>query len=104
MITASLSGEIKLAIGTVVTYVRVILFGSRARGTHDSRSDYDILVITPTEFSPAEKLPIKTSIRKKMQQLGLASDILIQSETEINSKSQLPGHVIKTILTEGVTL
>ncbi len=104
LLTHAISSEIKQALGAVVSYATIILFGSHACGSHHIHSDYDILVVTKTGFSPSQKLPLKTSIRKRLLELGLPSYILTQSESELKTKSQLPGHIIKTILSEGVPL
>jgi len=82
----------------------VLLFGSQARGEASSVSDFDVLLITKTELSPKEKLPIKTSIRKSLLLMGIRSDILIQSKSEVARKRKLPGHIIRNILKESILL
>lgn len=82
----------------------VLLFGSRARKDEKCDSDYDILLVTKTDLTPKEKLPLKTKIRKALLSYGIRSDILIQSETEINQKKNLPGHVVRRILKEAILL
>jgi predicted nucleotidyltransferase len=62
----------------------VLLFGSRARKEERSDSDYDILLIIKTNLTPKEKLPIRTKIRKALLELGIRSDILIQSNSELD--------------------
>jgi predicted nucleotidyltransferase len=82
----------------------VLLFGSRARDDEKADSDYDILLITKTGLTPKEKLPLKTRIRKALLLLGVRSDILIQSETEVDQKKKLPGHIVRRIMREAITL
>jgi predicted nucleotidyltransferase len=82
----------------------IMLFGSRARKDSTSESDYDILIIIDQYLSPAEKLPLKTSIRKDLLKSGIRSDILIQSKMEVETKKKLPGHIIRTILKEAIFL
>jgi predicted nucleotidyltransferase len=82
----------------------VVLFGSRARKTHDPDSDYDILIITHENFHPRQKLPYKTKIRRELLESDIRSDILIQSHKEIEKKKMLPGHIIKTILNDSILL
>jgi predicted nucleotidyltransferase len=82
----------------------VLLFGSHARNNASSESDYDILLITNTELSIKEKLPIRTKIRKSLLQIGIRSDILIQSKLEVAKKKNLPGHIVRKILKEAITL
>ena len=82
----------------------VFLFGSRARKNASSDSDYDILLITNVELLPKDKLPIRTKIRKSLLAIGIRSDILIQSKTEIEIKKNLPGHIVRKILREAILL
>ena len=82
----------------------VLLFGSRARNDEKSDSDYDILLVTETNLTPKEKLPLRTKIRKALLALGIRSDILIQSKNEVNQKKNLPGHIVRRILREAILL
>jgi len=82
----------------------VLLFGSHARNEASAESDYDILLITKTKLLPKEKLPIKTKIRKSLLLIGIRSDILIQSKTEVDKKKRLPGHIVRKILGEAILL
>ncbi len=82
----------------------VLLFGSRARKEERSDSDYDILLIIKTNLTPKEKLPIRTKIRKALLELGIRSDILIQSNSEVQQKKNLPGHIVRRILREAILL
>ncbi|MCX6325074.1 MAG: nucleotidyltransferase domain-containing protein [Bacteroidia bacterium] len=82
----------------------VLLFGSRARKNASSDSDYDILLITYAELLPRDKLPIRTKIRKSLLAIGIRSDILIQSKSEVERKKNLPGHIVRKILREGILL
>lgn len=82
----------------------VLLFGSRARKEELSDSDYDILLITNNALTPKEKLYLRTEIRKALLLLGVRSDILIQSKSEIDQKKNLPGHIVRRIMREAIIL
>jgi uncharacterized protein len=82
----------------------VLLFGSHARNDASLESDYDILLITNSELSPKEKLPLRTKIRKSLLSTGIRSDILIQSREEVDKKKKLPGHIVRKILSEAILL
>lgn len=82
----------------------VLLFGSRARKDELSDSDYDLLLITNTALTLKEKFPLKTNIRKALLLLGVRSDILIQSRSEVDQKKNLPGHIVRKILREAIIL
>jgi len=97
-------GTIKAIVWQFFPQSTVLLFGSRARQDHHDNSDYDILIITDKEMSPTEKLPFRTMIRKALLKKGIFSDILIQSHKDVELKKQLTGHIVKTILQEGIAL
>lgn len=82
----------------------VLLFGSHARKNASVESDYDILLITNIELLPKDKLPVRTRIRKSLLAIGIRSDILIQSKSEVEKKKNLPGHIVRIILGEGILL
>ena len=82
----------------------VLLFGSRASMTATDESDYDVLIITNQCLKPEEKTPIRTQIRKDLLKVGVRSDILIQSQEEIEKKKKLPGHIIRNILIDSILL
>ena len=95
---------IKITVNYYIPDSEVSLFGSRARTDADTDSDYDILVTTNITLSPKEKFPLKTSIRKKLLQSGIRTDILIQSKKDIAIKKNLPGHIIRNIIKDAVVL
>ena len=43
-------------------------------------------------------------MRKELAKYKVPADILIQSEEEINSKREIPGHIVKQVLQEGISL
>ncbi len=95
---------IKEVVDSIVLDSRVYLFGSHARGEASDESDYDILVITDQTVEPKSKLALKTHIRKRLLDRAIRCDVLIQSEQEVQVKKDLPGHVIRSALREGVPL
>jgi predicted nucleotidyltransferase len=82
----------------------VLLFGSRANETANDESDYDVLIITRQLISPEDKTPLRNQIRKDLLKLGIRSDILIQSRTEVEKKKQLPGHLIRNIMRDAILI
>jgi predicted nucleotidyltransferase len=104
MINNQIIEKIKLAAHEFLPDAEVMLFGSRARDEEKTDSDYDILLVTKTNLSPKEKLPLRTNIRKSLLLLGIRSDILIQSKSEVDKKKNLPGHIVRKILREAILL
>ena len=96
--------QIKLVASEFLPNSEVLLFGSRARDESIDDSDYDLLIVTPNSLSPRSKIPLRTSIRKALLSQGIRTDVLIQSRSEIDQKKQLPGHIIRNIMSEVVSL
>ena len=95
---------IKNTVHEYLPDAEVLLFGSQVRNEASAESDYDILLITKTNLSPKEKLPLRTKIRKSLLLIGVRSDILIQSKSEVEKKKNLPGHIVRKILREAILL
>jgi len=89
---------------SVIPDARVLLFGSHARGEADPESDYDIIVITERPVDIRSKFALRTHIRKQLLERGIRCDVLVQSEQEIQTKRELPGHVVRNALRDGVYL
>ncbi len=95
---------IKTVSGQVFPGCKVVLFGSRARNDHEPDSDFDILLIVDKTLTPAEKIPFRSKIRKELLKYRILADILIQCDQEIEFKSHLTGHIVKSIMREGIVL
>jgi predicted nucleotidyltransferase len=84
---------------------RVLLFGSRARGDEDRLSDYDLLVISQQTFTPREKIRLSTLLdRAIVKAIKAPIDLLLNSEEEVREKQDLPGHIVRTAIREGIAL
>jgi predicted nucleotidyltransferase len=95
---------IKGTVLSVVPGARVLLFGSRARGEASPASDYDLLVVLERPLDVKSKFALRTHLRKLLLEKGIRSDVLVQSDEEIQRKRQLPGHIVRSALREGVPL
>ncbi len=62
--------------------ITIILFGSRARGDHSLRSDFDILVITET---PGDILENIVRIRRSIGKKTFAIDIIVIKPEDITN-------------------
>ena len=81
--------------------LRVILFGSWARGTANQWSDVDLLVIFP---ALGDKREIAVDIRQSLNGLSVAKDILVSTPDEISGRGQIVGTVLHSALDEGKVL
>lgn len=105
MDTATIYNSIRQIVELNLPGSRVLLFGSRARGDHDCFSDYDLLVITPQTITPKEKIYWSTRLdRAIVENVNIPIDLLLNSEEEVRQKQELPGHIIRSVMREGIVL
>ena len=83
---------------------RILLFGSRARLDYSDSSDYDFLIITKDTIDIHKKRFYKSLLRKKLAKHKIPADILIQSESELQVKKRITGHIIREIINEGISI
>lgn len=87
-----------------IKVLKIILFGSRAKGNYTKDSDWDFFVIVDKRLSFNEKWDIIDKIKIKLAKLGIPNDILIKSEEEVTEAKDDVGRIIYYILKEGVEL
>ena len=81
--------------------LRVILFGSHARGAAGPDSDVDLLVVMP---ETVHKRQTAIAIRRLLSDAPVPKDILVTDPEEVARRGDLPGSVLRTALREGVSL
>ena len=81
--------------------LRVILFGSWARGTANQWSDVDLLVVFP---AVEDKREMAINIRHSLDGLSVCKDILVSTPDEISGRGQIVGTVLHSALCEGKVL
>ena len=101
-VNSQIVGIIKTTAHEFLPDAEVMLFGSQARNEETADSDFDILLITKSNLKPKDKLRFRTLIRKALLLKGIRSDILIQSINDVKRKKNLPGHIVKRILSEAI--
>ena len=105
MDTQSTYDTIRQTIHALLPDSRILLFGSRARGTQDKQSDYDLLVIIPGIFTKKEMLNWSSQLdRAIVHAIHAPIDLLIYSEAEVLEKRELPGHIVRSAMREGIAL
>ena len=82
--------------------VRVILFGSCARGEAGPDSDLDLLVVLDDD-APREKLPWRAAWEERRGLHG-AVDILRCRASTVEDKRDVVGSIVHTAAAEGVTV
>ncbi len=102
---SSVNIKIKTIVQSILPESKVILFGSRAKGTYTDESDYDLLIITEEKLSEKEKLDTRSKIKKLLiKSLRKPVDVLLNMKKEAEIKKELPGHIVQWALKEGVEL
>jgi predicted nucleotidyltransferase len=78
--------------------IRIILFGSYARGDATSDSDIDLLIVLP---HVANKRTAAIEIRRALADLPVSKDIIVTTPDEIARRGDLVGDVLRPALREG---
>jgi len=81
--------------------LRIILFGSYARGDAGPESDIDLLVVFP---QVANKRLAAVAIRRTLADLPVCKDIIVTTPEEIARRGDLVGTVLRPALREGKVL
>lgn len=87
-----------LAVGTPL---KIVLFGSRARGTARPESDLDLLIIEESDLPR-----YKRAVRYLRALVGLfpEKDVVVWTPEEVQAWAEVPHAFITTALREGKTL
>ncbi|MCZ7624882.1 MAG: nucleotidyltransferase domain-containing protein [Candidatus Methylomirabilota bacterium] len=78
--------------------VRVILFGSHARGSAVPESDVDLLVVLR---EVVDKRRTTVEIRRALGDLPVSKDIIVTTPEEIARRGDLAGSVLRPALRDG---
>jgi predicted nucleotidyltransferase len=81
--------------------VKVILFGSRARGDARADSDWDFLVVIDRDIAPAVRREISGEASVHLVRHGIVADILIHSLRNMATHQHDVGHIAYYALREG---
>jgi Nucleotidyltransferase domain. len=81
--------------------VRIVLFGSHARGEATPDSDVDLLVVTEGDSRDHEAV---LRIRRRLADLPIAKDVIVVSEQRVKDYGHLVGTILRAALREGITL
>ncbi|NBC08369.1 MAG: nucleotidyltransferase domain-containing protein [Bacteroidetes bacterium] len=92
--------EVEKAVRSIDLGAKVILFGSRARGEAREDSDWDFLILTSQEVTPA----LEDKFRTKLYELELEYEQVISSVIENNQNwdNYLNSEFYKNVQTDGI--
>ena len=78
--------------------LRIVLFGSAARGQMGPNSDLDVLVVMP---DGTHRRKTAQFLYRHLIAFGFATDIIVATPTDLTTHAENAGLVYKTALTEG---
>jgi uncharacterized protein len=81
--------------------LRIILFGSQARGQAGPASDIDLLVVLS---EVANKRQVAVEIRRLLADLPVGKDIIVTTQEEITRRGDWIGGVLRPAVREGKVL
>lgn len=81
--------------------LRIILFGSAARGTMGANSDLDILVVVP---DGTDCLAVMQTLHGTLCELGIAKDLVVVQASDVERHGRNPYLVVHWALSEGKEL
>jgi predicted nucleotidyltransferase len=80
---------------------KIVLFGSRSRNTTHPQSDYDLLIVQPSDLPRSARAG---AYYRALSDLPVEVDILVVTPEEIRDWERVPQAFITTALREGGTL
>ncbi len=92
--------RVKEVVKSIDASAKVILFGSRARGEAREDSDWDFLILTSQDVSPA----LEDEFRTKLYELELEYEQVISSviENDQNWENYLNSEFYMNVQTDGI--
>jgi excisionase family DNA binding protein len=81
--------------------VRIMLFGSRARGDARDDSDYDLLVILD---DVTDRRAMRLEVRRVLDDLPISKDVVVVPVEDVDGRNGTPWGVLGWALREGRTL
>ena len=97
-LNSELIEEIVRRVSGAVHPLRVVLFGSAARGEMGSGSDVDLLIVVQDGTSRRD---VSRKAFRALSGLGIAKDIIVVTENDVKEFGENPSLVIKPALEEG---
>jgi predicted nucleotidyltransferase len=93
--------EVTRRIVASVKPQRVLLFGSAARGRMTKNSDFDVLVVMR---EPVHRRQTAQKIYRNLHGTGIAVDIIVATEEDLEKYGRSTGTILKSALQEGRVL
>jgi len=101
MVTDAALQEAIRRIVAIAQPEKIILFGSRARGTASANSDIDLLITCDCK---GRRRRLMVEMDRALRELAFATDLVVMTPKEFELDSLLPGTVAKPAAREGRVL
>jgi len=95
------TNELITRIKQVVATVKVIVFGSAARGSMAPDSDIDILVVVP---DGTHRRRTCQQIHRHLIGFNVPVDVVVATVSDLENNKENPGLIYRSILKEGKTV
>ncbi len=84
--------------------VKIILFGSRAKGKFSEESDWDFLIVIDRELDFHEKWRIISKLKRKLIYNGFPNDIILKSKKSFEKDKNIVNTISYNAVSEGVEI
>ncbi len=101
MVTPEILNEITSRLVSRFRPEKIILFGSRARGTADARSDVDLLVICHINNGRHQ---LMVEMDRALRGILVGRDIVVMTPEEFDRDQRIPGTLAQPASLEGQVL
>ena len=83
---------------------QIYLFGSRAQGTAQPDSDWDVYVLVDDDLTFADRRRLTTEIKRELARQRIPNDVILKSNKQFQASKTYPGHLAYTVAQEGIPL
>lgn len=112
MVVESMGKEMEIAKAIItreiekvgLKIIKIILFGSRARGDFNKDSDWDLLVIVDKDIGPYQKRRILGEIYRALAKLEESYEIIITSQANFEKRKNVIGYISYEADKEGIVV
>jgi predicted nucleotidyltransferase len=101
VVSSKILSQISYRLAETLHPLKIIIFGSQARGTADKRSDVDILVVS--SFT-GKRRAVVVALDRTLRGLGIARDIILLTPQEFERDKNIPGTIARPAAMEGVVI
>lgn len=84
--------------------IKIMLFGSRAKGNYTEESDWDFLVILNRDITFRELKKLTGRIQLKLAELNLPNDLILRGINQFENSKKIVGNISYYAEKEGIVI